>query len=133
MVRAEDTEAEVCVWSDMFDPHHNAVASYYLVNGSLFGSWTGLDSKVIVLNWNEGKRRESVPWFAGRGHRQVIAGYYDGRPDGIRAWLADDGSVRGLEGAMYTTWEPRYDDLEAFAQAAWGAGMPGTDAAPPPP
>jgi hypothetical protein len=133
MVRAEDAEAEVCVWSDMFDPHHNAVASYYLVNGSLFGSWTGLDSKVIVLNWNEGKRRESVPWFAGRGHRQVIAGYYDGRPDGIRAWLADVGSVRGLEGAMYTTWESRYDDLEAFAQAAWGAGMPGTGAAPPPP
>ena len=28
-----------------------------------------------------------------------------------------DSSVRGV---MYTTWEHRFDDLEAFAGAAWG-------------
>ena len=33
---------EVVVWSDMFDPNHNAVDDYYLVNGTLAGSWEGL-------------------------------------------------------------------------------------------
>src|SRR5205823_2094485 len=32
------------VWSDMFDPHHNAVPGpYYLVNGPWTDSWKGLD------------------------------------------------------------------------------------------
>ena len=34
--------AEMIVWSDMFDPNHNAVKEYYLVNGTLEGSWEGL-------------------------------------------------------------------------------------------
>jgi len=61
----------------MFDPHHNAVGGYYLVNGTLEGSWKGLAPSVIVANWNGGKARESLHWFAGRGHPQIIAGYYD--------------------------------------------------------
>ena len=31
-------EATAYVWSDMFDPYHNAVDHYYLVNGTLAGS-----------------------------------------------------------------------------------------------
>ena len=34
--------ARSSVWSDMFDPNHNAVDDYYLVNGTLAGSWEGL-------------------------------------------------------------------------------------------
>src|SRR5262249_46653603 len=70
--------APVAVWSDMFDPHHNAVDGYYLVNGSLKGSWEGLPREVVIANWNGGKAAESLKWFADRGHAQVIAGYYDG-------------------------------------------------------
>ncbi len=48
-------DAKAVVWSDMFDPNHNAVKQFYLVNGSLEGSWEGLPPEVTVMNWNSGK------------------------------------------------------------------------------
>ena len=41
ILKSVNPSARVYVWSDMFDPHHNAVDKYYLVNGSLKGSWDG--------------------------------------------------------------------------------------------
>ncbi|MBK9137483.1 MAG: hypothetical protein IPM17_01765 [Verrucomicrobia bacterium] len=109
--------ARVYVWSDMFDPHHNAVANYYLVRGDLTGAWEGLDPSVVIVPWYFEKRAESLQWFAGRGHRQMIAGYYDAAPERVREWLSAAQAVDGVEGVMYTTWENRYDDLERFATA----------------
>ena len=43
IIREIRPDAEIWVWSDMFDPMHNAVDDYYAVNGSLEGSWKGLD------------------------------------------------------------------------------------------
>jgi hypothetical protein len=109
--------SRVYVWSDMFDPHHNAVTDYYLVNGDLAGSWEGLEPKVVVVNWNFDKRDESLKFFAERGHSQVIAGYYDGDVAQIKQWLTSAEKVPGVVGIMYTTWRHNYDDLEAFAKA----------------
>jgi hypothetical protein len=107
----------VYVWNDMFDPHHNAVdKNYYLVRGSLAGSWEGLPREVVIMNWNSGRAEKSLPFFAERGHRQVLAGYYDHDPRAIRKWLAAAATVKGVVGVMYTTWQHRYDDLEAFAK-----------------
>jgi hypothetical protein len=103
-------------WSDMFDPFHNAHDHYYLVRGDLKGSWNGLDKKVIVLNWNFDHRDQSLKFFADRGNRQIIAGYYDGDVNGIKPWLASAAKVTGVIGIMYTTWANHYDDLEAFAR-----------------
>ena len=80
---------EVYVWSDMFDPYHNAVKDYFLVNGSLIGSWEGLDPSVRIADWNFGHRDESLKFFADRGHQIVIAGYYDAPLSDLRA-----GSIR---------------------------------------
>ncbi|HQU41655.1 MAG TPA: hypothetical protein PK867_02540 [Pirellulales bacterium] len=41
VVREINPDARLCFWSDMFDPHHNAVKDSYLVNGDLAGSWEG--------------------------------------------------------------------------------------------
>lgn len=105
----------IYVWSDMFDPHHNARADYYLVRGDLRGAWEGLDRDVIVVPWYFERRAESLKWFAERGHRQVIAGYYDAAPEQVLDWLAAAREIAGVEGVMYTTWEQRYADLERFA------------------
>lgn len=110
--------ARVCAWNDMFDPHHNAVKDYFLVRGDLAGSWDGLDSSVVILNWNAEKLRESLAFFSKRGHRQVFAGYYDGRPEELRRALPALDRTPGVIGVMYTTWQDRYDDLEAFARIA---------------
>ena len=72
--------------------------------------------EVIIVLWYFEKRAESLKWFADRGHRQVIAGYYDGKPEQIRDWLEASRNVKAVLGVMYTTWENKYKDLEAFSQ-----------------
>ncbi len=113
MIQGTAPGADIYVWSDMFDPHHNARDRYYLVEGTFKGSWERLDPEVIIVNWYHGKRDDSLKWFADRGHKQVIAGYYDGGHD-TKAWLESAARVKGVVGIMYTTWENNYDDLEAF-------------------
>jgi hypothetical protein len=111
----------IYVWSDMFDPHHNAgkTGRYYLVRGDgpWYGSWRGLDKDIVVVNWNSApeKRSDSMKHFAGLGIRQILAGYYDGPVAAIDGWLRDSDQVKGIEGVMYTTWRSNYDDLENFA------------------
>ena len=116
MMHAVNPSGRILVWSDMFDPHHNAVANYYLVNGDLRGAWEGLDRDVIVMNWNFDKRGESLRFFAERGHKQILAGYYDAGPKQIGQWLEAARSVPGVIGVMYTTWQRNYADLEAFEE-----------------
>ena len=113
--------AETVIWSDMFDPHHNAVNDYYLTRGSMAGSWEGLGKETGIVNWNSGKARPSLEWFAKRGHRQILAGYYDSSPDRITGWLEVARGLDGVDGAMYTTWRNDFSKLEAFAAAAWGS------------
>ena len=117
-LHAAAPEARVFVWNDMFDPFHNARNHYYLVNGSLKGSWEGLSKEVCIVNWNSGKAAESLKFFAERGHKQLIAGYYDGPLDNTRKWLrtAKETKAEGIIGVMFTTWKGRYDELESFAK-----------------
>ena len=120
IVHKINPDARLCIWSDMFDPHHNAVNDFYLVNGDLSGSWNGLPADMTIINWNGEHAAKSLPFFAQRGHSQVLAGYYDGPPDSIRDWQAAGKSLSGIDGAMYTTWKSNFSDLEKFAAAAWG-------------
>lgn len=120
IIRKMNPRAELCVWSDMFDPSHNARDQYYLVRGDLAGSWQGLSPDVTIINWNHGRAKESLPFFGGRGHAQILAGYYDQAPAAISQWLSQAASDDRVNGVMYTTWQNNYRDLEAFARAAWG-------------
>ena len=108
----------VYVWNDMFDPYHNARNDYYLVRGDLKGSWEGLPRDVIIMNWYFGPREKNLPFFADRGHRQVLAGYYDHDPSRIKEWLQAAAKVKGVIGVMYTTWKQDYSKLEEFAKYA---------------
>lgn len=116
ILREVNPGGRIYVWGDMFDPHHNARKDYYLVRGDLAGSWEGLDPEVIILPWYFEKRAKSLRWFAGRGHRQIVAGYYDQDPELIGHWLDAARRVEGVVGVMYTTWQQKYDDLERFAE-----------------
>jgi hypothetical protein len=121
-----DPAGEILIWSDMFDPFHNATpdATYYLVNGSWSGSWEGLGSRTVIVNWNSNpqSRRDSASFFAERGHRQILAGYYDSPPASFsdKTWLEDLAGVDGIDGVMYTPWSTGYDNLEAWASHVWG-------------
>jgi hypothetical protein len=106
----------IYVWNDMFDPAHNAHDNYYLVRGNLANSWAGLDKNVTIVNWHSGKAKVNIPWFAERGHQQVLAGYYDAPPERVKVWLDAAKGVPGIEGIMYTTWKNDYTQLEKFAE-----------------
>lgn len=119
IIRNDVPEAGIIVWSDMFDPHHNAHGGFYHVRGTMAGSWNGLDDQVVLANWNHGKPARSFQHFDGRGHQQIVAGYYDrsNMQPNIRAWRdAAKNGERPLSAFMYTTWRKRYTDLEAFAK-----------------
>jgi hypothetical protein len=118
--------AELYVWSDMFDPNMNAHEGYYLARGGVSDSLKGLPPSVGFFNWNIlTKPGESARLFADHGHKQILAAYYDLPLAKSVQWVHDVGSTAGVEGVMYTTFENRYDDLEAFAQAIWhGASAP---------
>ena len=122
IIRDIRPDAEIWVWNDMFDPFHNAVDDFYAVNGSLKGSWKGLDKDVGIVNWNGGKMGQDCPFFADLGLRQILSGYYDGDEDGsgIQKWIDATKTVPGVVGAMYTTWEDRYDAMDTWARKAWG-------------
>ena len=124
--RGLNPHAPIYVWGDMFDPNMNAVDNYFLVEGDLTGSWTGLPADVILMNWNLAALKTSAAWFAGQNsqqpvaHAQVIAGYYDSGDGASSATteLAQVSGIPGVMGLMYATWEDDYSQLAAFAGAA---------------
>jgi hypothetical protein len=124
IIRAARPDAEIWVWNDMFDPMHNAVDNFYAVNGPLAGSWKGLDKGIGIVNWNGGLMGKNCKFFADLGLKQILSGYYDGdeRGDNIAKWYDNTRSVPGVVGAMYTTWEDRYDAMDTWAKRAWGGG-----------
>jgi hypothetical protein len=126
IIRALRPDAEIWVWNDMFDPLHNAVDDFYAVNGTLKGSWKGLDKGIGIVNWHGGLMGKNSPFFADLGLRQVLSGYYDSDEDGaaIAKWIENTRSVPGVVGAMYTTWEDKYDAMDTWAQKAWGGSKP---------
>ncbi|MSR46305.1 MAG: hypothetical protein EXS13_04465 [Planctomycetes bacterium] len=121
LARAAAPKAELWIWSDMVDPHHNAHADYYLARGDFAGSWEGLAPEVGVACWYRERAAESLPFFAARGHPLLLAAYYDAPVEQVDAWLDAARDVPGVRAVMYTTWQSRYDELERFAQRvrAW--------------
>ena len=116
ILRDVNPGGRIYVWSDMFDPHHNAHENYYLVRGNLAGAWKGLDKDVIVAVWFLDKAEKSLDFFSSRGLRTLIAGYYDHDPEWVRGWMKVAPKYEGVEGIMYTTWIQKYADLERYAE-----------------
>lgn len=114
------------VWSDMFDPNHNARDHFYFVEGTIRGSWKGLPPDITMMNWN--RSRASLTWFSGDDprqpipYRQIVSGYYD-PPDhngaaAASSELSHATGLPGIVGMMYTTWQDDYSQLEAYGAAA---------------
>ena len=122
IIREVRPDAGIWVWNDMFDPLHNAVDRFYAVNGSLKGSWKGLSKDVGIVNWHGGLQGKNCQFFAELGLKQILAGYYDSdeKGDAIANWQSNTKNVPGIVGAMYTTWEDRYDAMDAWGKQAWG-------------
>jgi hypothetical protein len=117
IVRRVSPGSQIIVWSDMFDPNHNAHGDYYAVNGSWEGSWEGLTPDILIANWYRDGGEKTMRFFADRGNKQILCGYYDNPEMYTGDWLkeARQLGIPNVIGAMYTTWVPQYDDLEKWA------------------
>lgn len=126
MHRAVNPNWRITLWSDMFDPHENAGdGDYYNVRGGWSGSWEGIDSECLIVNWNTKGDETCEPGFrhfAGLGCPQLFAGYYDG-PGGDGISASDERQVLSgaldwaggkLAGYVYTTWENNYNHLRDY-------------------
>ncbi len=122
IIRDVRPDASIWVWNDMFDPMHNAIDHYYAVNGTIAGSWKGLATDVGIVNWNGGLMGKNCKFFADLGLKQILSGYYDSdeNGDGIRLWMDTTKGIPGIAGAMYTTWEAKYNAMSPWAAKAWG-------------
>ena len=132
MLKEVNPGVELYVWNDMFDPDMNAVAKYFMVNGTLDGAAEGIHPDTVVVNWTHKNtyasnqppiplQQSSLKFFHNRNLKQVIALYYDDLAltdewlDNLDAAEAD--GVTGVDGFMYTTWvnDGQYEDLAAVA------------------
>ena len=110
--------AEVYIWSDMLDPNHNAVKTYYNCRGSFEDGWKWVPKDLIICCWYGKKSHLSMPFFASKGFRTLAAAYYDEKPPfkHSQKWRDVVRSTEGATGIMYTTWRHAYDDLPAFGE-----------------
>ena len=109
---AYNPNLEIFVWSDMFDPYHNAIKNYYAVNGSVEGSWEGLSSKTIIVNWDYPKIVESLKFFSEKEHRQIL-GINDDSDSSLsltKKWLdgldfleSQPNGISNIEGCLFFT------------------------------
>jgi hypothetical protein len=115
MIRAANPRAEVYVWSDMFDPNHNAKEKYYLIDGSFDGTWKYIPKDLVIGCWYYEKRDLSLGFFSKLGYRTLGAAYYDADDlENPKGWMESLGRTAGAVGIMYTTWENKYQLLPAF-------------------
>ena len=116
LIRTSAPLAATYIWSDMFDPYHNARDDYYCVRGTLSGGLKALSSDVGIVNWNFGARERSLAFFANEHNRIVVASYYDGAHD-TQSWIsACEIHAKFIDAFMYTTWTQNYTKLEEFAK-----------------
>ncbi len=121
ILREVNPAAEVLVWSDMFDPNHNAHADYYLVDGDFAGSWNSIPKDLVIVCWYYQKRAESLGFFSSLGFRTLAGAYYDGDTlENPRGWLEVLDNTPGACGIMYTTWRNKYELLAPFGNLVTG-------------
>ncbi len=114
-IRRYCTNAQVYVWSDMFDPNHNAHGNYYLANGDFTGSWNHVPKDIVMAVWGGEPREKSLRFFAGHGFETLVSCYYDAdNLNDVKGWLQLADQTGHVRGFMYTPWQKKYSLLPAF-------------------
>ena len=113
---------EIYLWSDMFDPNHNAHGDYYLVAGDYTGSWKHIPRDLTIAVWGAAPREKSLRFFAGEGFQTIAACYYDADDlKEVESWKEIAQHLPNVRGFMYTPWTRKYQLLPAFGELLWPA------------
>ena len=115
IVRRHIPGVELLVWSDMFDPHHNAHGNYYLVEGDFTGSWKHIPKDLTIAVWGGEPREKNLKFFADAGFATVCCCYYDAdNLQSVAGWIKLAQQTPKVRGFMYTPWQKKYALLPAF-------------------
>ena len=115
LIREANPSAQVFAWSDMWDPNHNAVPKYFLVDGDPVDTWKFLPKDMAIVCWYYEKRRASLDFFSSHGFKTIAAAYYDA--DDLKNpqdWLEALDVTPGAIGIMYTTFAKKFGLLAPF-------------------
>jgi hypothetical protein len=119
--------ATIILWSDMFDPTHNAKKQgfYYLADEDFYGAWNYIPKeKVVIAVWKYRDPGPSLRHFDSLGFKTMGAGYYDRDNLNLDVRFLDAlDKTPGAQGIMYTTWLGKYELFEDFAKLVnekWG-------------
>lgn len=116
-VRKYSPGTQIYVWSDMFDPHHNAKPGYYLVKGDYTGSWNHIPKDLVIAVWGGKPRPDSLEFFAENGFSTLIGCYYDAEDlQEVQDWLDLARKTPRVRGLMYTPWLKKYELLTGFGE-----------------
>jgi len=117
IIREVNPQAKLFIWSDMFDPNHNANKRdyYYLVDEGWYGAWEFIPKDLTIVCWNHRVRDKSLEHFSRLGYQTIAAAYYDSDDlENVKTWLESLDRTQGATGIMYTTWLNKYGLLGAF-------------------
>ncbi|HUU28160.1 MAG TPA: hypothetical protein VM123_10145 [archaeon] len=122
IIRELNPNAEIFIWSDMFDPNHNAGPRkgnyYYFVDETFENSWNYIPKDLIIVCWYHEMRDKSLAHFSKLGFRTL--GSSSGGLDVAASWLESLDRTKGAAGIMYTTWSTNFDALADFGDLVNG-------------
>lgn len=116
MIKELQPNANVFIWSDMFNPQQNAHARFYYVDGNFDRSWEYIPKNITIVCWGYNTRDASLKHFSEQGFQTMVAAYNDQGIDNINQWLISLRKTPNSLGAMYTTWSNNYDLLDEFGE-----------------
>ena len=117
ILRKYSPDLEIYIWSDMFDPYHNARPRYFHVEGDYSGSWQYLSRDIVITIWGGKLRAKSFEFFKSEGFQVMGACYYDAKNlDEVKEWVEAGREYGNVRGFMYTTWDRKYDLLPGFCE-----------------
>lgn len=120
-IKAACPEADVYMWPDMLDVHHNALPVYYLMDSPTLGALPFVPKDITMVCWWMSKAKTILPHFASHGYRTMGAGYYDAETssatrDRATQWAEALNETPGARGFIYTTWDYGIGRNHAFIE-----------------
>lgn len=124
ILRRHNPGAEIYIWSDMFDPNHNAHGDYYLVQGDFTGSWNHVPKDLIMAVWGGAPREKSLRFLSQQGFRTLASCYYDANDlNNVKGWIEIARATSNVRGFMYTPWQRKYELLPDFGDLLKAEGQ----------